>query len=97
MITSESAWPRVVRKPTRATSPVISALSADVVPCAISSVSPSSSAVSRPSVAASSPTIAITPREKSGGVDGVFAAVTVPRSSVATASVNVPPMSIPMT
>jgi hypothetical protein len=37
------------------------------------------------------------PREKSGGVDGVLAAATRPPSSAANASVNVPPMSIPIT
>ena len=93
----ESAWPRVVRKPTFATSPVTKALSAAVVPWAIVSVRLSKASVPMPRTLASSCTMSITPWAKSGGVDGTFAATIRPAPSVATASVNVPPMSIPIT
>ena len=64
---------------------------------AIVSVRLSKASVPMPRTLASSCTMSITPWAKSGGVDGTFAATIRPAPSVATASVNVPPMSIPIT
>jgi len=97
MIMMESPWPMVVRNPTAATSPVTRAFRVAVVPWQMCEVSRSRAAVSRPAAAASSSTALSTPCSKSGGVDGDLAECTRPCSSVANASVNVPPTSMPIT
>src|SRR5262245_49200162 len=74
----------------------MSAFVETVVPWTMRWVSASSRPASRPSASASATTPSITPMDGSAGVDAAFAMVTRPASSTATASVKVPPTSIPI-
>src|SRR5207247_1900253 len=73
-IASASRKPRVVSRPTRATSPVRTALVVTVVPWTMTSTSARNASSMRPSPAASSARPVRKPSAESAGVDGVFAA-----------------------
>jgi hypothetical protein len=91
-----SSWPFVVSSPVREPVEVRSAFVATVVPWLKLVVSARSFSVDMPSCFAARPRLSMTPIEKSCGVEGAFAGVTLPWSSMTMQSVNVPPVSMPI-
>src|SRR5207247_5284554 len=88
--------PCVVSSPVLGPVRVISVLSATVQAWKKNFVAlKSSSASARPRLRAASPTASTAPTAKSSGVDSALPKVTAPCSSIATQSVNVPPISTP--
>ena len=92
-----SRCPRVVIKPTRAPRRWSIALVPTVVPRARRSVFRSKASVVTPSFSPARRSDSITPSEKSPGVDDALAVTMRPPSSMTTQSVNVPPVSMPIT
>ena len=95
MMRLASGWPRVVRRATRATRPVTSALVPAVVPWASLAADARTRSASRPSDPAAASIAAKKPLARSAGAVGTLPVVMPPSASMIAQSVKVPPMSTP--